>query len=88
MRKQNIEKAINFYKYSNEWCRKKIECGGQGNEYYFIRGKAILKLVHVLHERPVLRGAESMMVHIYDQMAYKLYGLTAEEIAIVEETEG
>jgi len=58
LRKQSIEKAINFYKYSNEWCWEKIECGGQENGYYFIRGnswgKAILKLVHVLHERPVL----------------------------------
>ena len=26
------------------------------------------------------------MVRIYDQMVYKLYGLTAEEIAIVEES--
>ena len=34
---------------------KKLNAGGQGNGYYFIRGnswgKAILKLVHVLHER-------------------------------------
>ena len=33
----------------------KLNAGGQGNGYYFIRGnswgKAILKLVHVLHER-------------------------------------
>ncbi len=32
--------------------------------------------------------AESMMVYIYDQMVYKLYGLTAEEIVIVEESVG
>jgi len=28
-----------------------------------------------------------MMVRIYDQMVYKLYGLTEAEIAIVEERE-
>jgi hypothetical protein len=28
--------------------------------------------------------AESMMVRIYDRMVYKLYGLTEDEIAIVE----
>ena len=37
---------------------KKLNAGGQGNGCYFIRGnswgKAILKLVHVLHERAVL----------------------------------
>jgi hypothetical protein len=36
---------------------KKLNAGGQENGYYFIRGnawgKAILRLVHVLHERPI-----------------------------------
>ena len=54
------------------------------------RKRQFFKFMHVLHEHPgpskSEMWAESMMVHIYDQMVYKLYGLTAEEIAIVEES--